>query len=163
MRGKKKIIIVLSAILCVVTTIVYALLSVKKSKDLSGLSAEMLMEMKYDQVEDADTKVDGCDGIKFSAFFTRDLDNDGKAEKIKGTCKEIGQNDTLYVELNVLTQGYLKDGVITLDAKNFTWTTAIVSDNVVEGDYIGNTKEIKLKEQLNAGTQKTLIYLIPLL
>ena len=100
--------------------------------------------MTYKRFTDEDSKIDNCDYVQFIAFFTRDLDQDGYAEKIAGTCKKIGEKDTLYMDINVLTQGYLKNGQITLNAKNFTWTTAIVDDNIVDGNYIGETSKIKL-------------------
>ena len=41
---------------------------------------------------------DGIDNIKFSAYFLRDLDGDGYAEKLKGTCSKINTSDR--AELN---------------------------------------------------------------
>lgn len=112
--------------------------------------------MTYKRFTDEDSKIDNCDYVQFNAFFTRDLDQDGYAEKIAGTCKKIGESDTLYMDINVLTQGYLKNGQITLNAKNFTWTTAIVDDNIVDGDYIGETSKIKLDDNVVNGSQKLL-------
>ncbi len=112
--------------------------------------------MTYKRFTDEDSKIDNCDYVQFNAFFTRDLDQDGYAEKIAGTCKKIGESDTLYMDINVLTQGYLKNGQITLNAKNFTWTTAIVDDNIVDGNYIGETTSIKLDESVYNGSQKIL-------
>ncbi len=112
--------------------------------------------MTYNRFTDEDSKIDNCDYVQFNAFFTRDLDQDGYAEKIAGTCKEIGESDTLYMDINVLTQGYLKNGQITLNAKNFTWTTAIVDDNIVDGNYIGETSKIKLDDNVVNGSQKLL-------
>ena len=110
--------------------------------------------MTYKRFTDEDSKIDNCDYVQFNAFFTRDLDGDGYAEKIAGTCKKIGEKDTLYMDINVLTQGYLKNGQITLNAKNFTWSTAIVDDNIVDGDYIGETSKIKLDDNVVNGSQK---------
>ena len=42
---------------------------------------------------------------------SKDLDKDGFAEKIRGTCKAIGEADTLYFSLNVMTDGMLKNGI----------------------------------------------------
>ena len=112
--------------------------------------------MTYKRFTDEDSKIDNCDYVQFNAFFTRDLDQDGYAEKIAGTCKKIGESDTLYMDINVLTQGYLKNGQITLNAKNFTWTTAIVDDNIVDGNYIGETSKIKLDDNVVNGSQKLL-------
>ncbi len=117
---------------------------------------EILRAISYGEITDADKKVDGCDYVEFSAFFTRDLNGDGYAEKVKGSCREISQTDTMYAELNVLTQGSLRDAKITVNGENFVWQTAIVEDQIVKGDYIGETSEITLQPVLNAGSQKLL-------
>ena len=54
----------------------------------------------------------------------------------------------------MLTNGTLEDAKITINGKNFYFSTAIVKDNVIAQDYIAtNTKEIKLNNVKN-GTQK---------
>ncbi|MBQ9657908.1 MAG: hypothetical protein IJV31_03970, partial [Clostridia bacterium] len=74
----------------------------------------------------------------------------------RGTCREVGKEDTLYMELKVLTNGYLKDGKITVNSDNMYLQTAIVKDNEVKNNYIAaNTKTIELN-QINNGTQKIL-------
>ena len=117
---------------------------------------EILRAISYGEITDADKKVDGCDYVEFSAFFTRDLNGDGYAEKVKGSCREISGTDTMYAELNVLTQGSLRDAKITVNGENFVWQTAIVEDQIVKGDYIGETSEITLQPILNPGSQKLL-------
>ena len=118
--------------------------------------SELARAMTYDQFTDADSSVDGTDYVKFGAFFLRDINNDGYAEKIKGTCKQVGKEDTLYMELNVLTNGYLENGVITINSDNFYLQTAIPKDSEVKDNVISNnTKQISLN-QINNGTQKLL-------
>ena len=72
------------------------------------------MSLDYDYVKTTNWREckEIIDNIKFSSFFLRDLDSDGYAEKLKGTCKEIGKEDTLYMELNVQTAGYLKNAKV---------------------------------------------------
>ena len=118
--------------------------------------SELARAMTYDQFSDEDSNVDGTDYVKFGAFFLRDINNDGYAEKIKGTCKQVGKEDTLYMELNVLTNGYLENGVITINSDNFYLQTAIPKDSEVKDNVISNnTKQISLN-QINNGTQKLL-------
>ena len=118
--------------------------------------SELARAMTYDQFTDADASVNGTDYVKFGAFFLRDINNDGYAEKIKGTCKQVGKEDTLYMELNVLTNGYLENGVITINSDNFYLQTAIPKDSEVKDNVISNnTKQISLN-QINNGTQKLL-------
>ena len=75
--------------------------------------------MTYDQFAEGDDAIEGTDNVKFSAFFLRDINGDGYAEKIKGTCKQIGKEDTLYMEVNIQTDGILKNAKIEVDGKNF--------------------------------------------
>ena len=118
--------------------------------------SELARAMTYGEFTDADADVSGTNYVKFSAFFLRDINNDGYAEKIKGTCKQIGKEDTLYMELNVLTNGYLENGVITINGNNFYLQTAIPKDNEIKDNVISNnTKQISLN-QINHGTQKLL-------
>ena len=126
--------------------------------------AELARAMEYARVEEGEEKVQITNGagekenfgyVEFDAFFLRDLNGDGYAEGVRGTCKEIGKNDTLYMELNVLTKGYLKDGKITINGdRNFYFETAIVKDKEIKENYIGtDVNKIELN-QINNGTQK---------
>ena len=154
------------AIVVLMVAILSTLIAKHVDNRYTKLDSETLRAMNYEQVKDTGNYVnyineDGtigneCNFIEFSAFFTRDLDGDGYAERLNGTCKNLSDTDTLYAEVNVLTKGHLEDGKITLNANNFKWKTAIVSDNIVEGDYIGETSEIKLKSQVQNGSQKLL-------
>ena len=88
--SKKKIITIGIAIIAIITTIVAILLNqtetqTKKKKIIAD--SELARAMTYDQFNDGDDSIDGTNNVKFSAFFLRDVNNDGYAEKIKGTCK----------------------------------------------------------------------------
>ena len=111
--------------------------------------------MTYDEVQDGDEIVEGTDGnVKFDAFFLRDLDGDGYAESIRGTSKEIGKEDTLYMEINVDTSGYLKDAKITINDGNFYFQTALPKDDELKDSYVGNNTRVIEFNDLNNGTQK---------
>ncbi len=119
-------------------------------------SAELARAMTYNQVQEGENAVEGTDNVKFDAFFLRDLDGDGYAESLRGTCKEIGDQDTLYMELNVQTEGYLKDAKIEVNGQNFYLQTTLPKDQELKQNYIGtNVKEIQFND-LNNGTQKLL-------
>lgn len=152
--AKQKALFRLMIILIVLSAItIVAVQAIKKSK-LESLDLENIRAMSYEQVKDNDVKVDGTDFVQFSAYFTRDLNNDGKAEKLLGTCREIDKTDVLYLDLNVLTEGYLKDGKITLNTTNFTNSMNMWKDAVLAKDYItSNVKTIELNN-VYAGTQK---------
>lgn len=152
---KRKIIII--GIIAIVIGLIAMLMMGLKAKKLEGEDLELAKAMTYDQFEEGDEIVDGTNNcVEFSAFFLRDLNGDGYAEKLKGTCKEVGKEDTLYLEVNVLTEGELKDATIKIDSDNFYFNTAIVKDEQVKNNYIGvDTKQIELNTMKN-GTQKLL-------
>ena len=121
-----------------------------------NLSPENQRAMTYEQYKEGDEAVDGTNNVKFNAFFLRDLNGDGEAETIYGSCKEIGEKDTLYMEIIVQTAGTLKDAKIQIDGKNFNLQTALPKDKQLKNDYIGNDiKQIEFNN-LNNGTQKLL-------
>ena len=118
-------------------------------------TAELEVSKTYAQVEEGDEATQS-EYVKFDAFFLRDLDGDGYAESIRGACREIGGEDTLYMELNVMTAGYLRDGKITVNGENFYLQTALPKDDELKDNYIGNNiKTIEFNDLAN-GTQKML-------
>ena len=56
---------------------------IKNSTRNLNLDPELARAMTYDEFEDGDENIEGTDNVKFSAFYLRDLDGDGYAEKIK--------------------------------------------------------------------------------
>ena len=109
-KENKKAKIILIVVLMIITLISIILsMCVKKSKNIN--EAEMKVAKSYTQVEEDDDKTQS-DFVKFDAYVLKDLDGDGKAEKLRGTCKEIGSQDTLYMQLNVNSEGTLKDAKI---------------------------------------------------
>ena len=156
-KGKvKRILIALLVILLIVSSIITIKQSIDKEV-ITNPNSELLRSMSYEQFVDGDENVEGTDNVKFSAFFLRDLDGDGYAEKLKGTCKEIGKQDTLYMEINVLTEGKLTNGKITVNGQNFYLTTTLPKDDELKNNYIGNDiRTIEFNDMLN-GTQKMII------
>ena len=155
-KKKLRLFIILFAIIALITTAVFIILKKNNQTQLSNYDNELLRTMSYEQFVDGDEAIDNTDNVKFSSFFLRDLDGDGYAEKIKGTCKEVGAEDTLYMEIIVQTAGYLKDAKIDINGQNFYLQTALPKDNELKENYIGNNiKKIEF-EQLNNGTQKLL-------
>ena len=138
-----------------ITSTMYVINSKKLSKSKIIDDPELARAMTYTQVKDGD-EATSSEYVQFDAFFLRDIDGDGNAEGIRGTCKEIGKFDNLYMKVNVLTNGYLKDGEIIINGKNFYLQTAIPKDNEIKDNLIGkNTTSIKFN-QINNGTQKTI-------
>ena len=157
--SRKKILSIAIFAVAVIATIIAIVVnqtSEQSSKKKVIGDSELARAMTYDQFEDGDEAVDGTDNVKFSAFFLRDINGDGYAEKIKGTCKQIGKEDTLYMEVNVQTDGILKNAKVEIDGKNFYLATTVPKDNELKDNYIGtNIKTLEFNDMAN-GTQKLL-------
>ena len=158
--SKKEIISIAIFAVVVITTIIAIIVNQTNEQSSRrkkiATDGELARAMTYDQFEDGDEAVDGTDNVKFSAFFLRDVNGDGYAEKIKGTCKQIGKEDTLYMEVNVQTDGILKNAKIEVDGKNFYLATTAPKDNELKDNYIGtNIKTLEFNDMAN-GTQKLL-------
>ena len=156
-KYKTQVITSTLAVLVIVAIAIVAILQSGNTKNSQGgISPELAKAMTYPEVKEGENAVDGTDNVKFDAFFLRDLDGDGEAESIRGTSREIGKEDTLYMELNVQTAGHLEDAKITVNGENFYLQTALPEDEQLLQSYIGNnTKEIAFK-QISNGTQKLL-------
>ena len=149
---------VISRVIVILLIIAMIILAMNQASNMQNhqISPELAKAMTYDQVEEGDEVVEGTDNVKFDAFFLRDINQDGYAESIRGTSKEIGKEDTLYMELNVQTAGYLKDAKITVNGQNFYLQTALPKDDELKDNYVGNNiKEIAFNT-INNGTQKLL-------
>ena len=146
------IFVVISIILGVLAVLTGNEVTSKKKRKV--LDPELARAMTYEEFQEGDENIEGTDNVKFSAFFLRDLDGDGYAEKIKGTCRELGKQDTMYMEINVLTEGQLKNGKIQINGQNFYLQTALPKDDELKENYIGNNiRTIELNDIQN-GTQK---------
>lgn len=162
MKGKyKRIAIVYASIILIVTAIIFTLSTIihkKVDNQLSSLSLEDKRAANYTIITDSSSIVKNTkNNVKFTAFFTRDLDNDGNAEKYDGTCKNINSKDTLYIDLNVLTEGRLKNGKITINGTNFKYSMGMIKDAVLKENYVyDDVKEIELND-INAGTEKLIL------
>ena len=154
-KNKKMLIGAVAGILAIIILIIVICVNIRKSRNRFSISTpELARTLNYEQFEEGDEAIDNTDNVKFSAFFLRDLNGDGYAEKIKGTCKPIGEEDTLYMEIIVQTEGYLKDGKIEIDGKNFSLQTILPKDEQFKRDYIGKDTKVLEFNELKNGTQK---------
>ena len=159
---KNKVVVITIAMIAIVVAFIMSNQRGKNENNVATITdPETLRAMTYEQVTEDDANVEGIDNIKFSAYFLRDLDGDGYAEKLKGTCSKINTSDRaelnkrlLYIDFNVLGDGKFKDGVITINNKNFNWKTTIAADNIVGQSYNGNVNGIVLNNELLGGSQK---------
>ena len=147
----KGIIIALLVIALAIVTVI----GVRNPKaELKAFEAQELSVVKqYEELDESEDVLEETQDVQFSAFFLRDIDNDEELEKIKGTCKRIGEEDILYMDLK-LNGGQLKDAKIEIDSKNFFLKTSVSKDDVIKNDYISdNTTQIELND-LDSKAQK---------
>ena len=140
--------------------------SKKLNKENVVLNPELARAMTYDRIpDDADVvyEVDEngnitdtvIDNIKFLSFFAeKHGSSNTNLVKVNGTCNYGTNTDSLYIELKVLTDGYLKDGKIEIDGNNFLFKTNMLKDNIIGEDLIGECSTILLNPHINAGNQK---------
>ena len=154
--AKIKLILAGGVIAIILVIVITAIMARIEKANLVKANPELGRAMNYEEFTEDDEEVEGTENIKFSAFFLRDINQDGYAEKIKGTCKEIGQEDTLYMEINVETAGMLKNAKIEIQGNNFYLQTSLPKDNELKDNYIGNNIKAIEFNDLNNGTQKLL-------
>ncbi|MBP3255241.1 MAG: MucBP domain-containing protein [Clostridia bacterium] len=156
MKGKLKISVGTLAIsILMVIVLFFSVIAQKNYKMV--MSAEDKLAMTYHELNKNDYLTQS-ENVRFSAFFTRDLNGDGIAEKLAGTAKKISEKDNLYMDINVLSDGTFKDGVITLsNESNFSYNMSMIKDQVLKNNYVANNiKRIELND-LRAGTQKLIL------
>lgn len=153
---KKKILKITSAVLIIAILVAVAIMSKFTSNKTSKVATEdneTRRAMTYNQITDADADIDNCEYVKFSSFFIRDLDR-RLCRKYDGTCNYINKKATLYFDINVLTDGKLENGKITINGKNFDLHTTLIKDDVLKQDYIESDVTSLELNTINYGTQK---------
>lgn len=117
-------------------------------------NGDQTQKFSYYYYDDSLSYVDGTDNVTFSAYFMKDVKDNGNVRKVLSSLTEIGKSDTLYMQVNVRNEGYLKNGKIQINGKNFYLATNLYKDNEFKDNYIGiNTKEIEFNNLPN-GTSK---------
>lgn len=153
---KKKRVLISAVAISILVAIVLGVFLLNRNTSTTSyeVNSEVKRASSYNEITDDDYKIDNCEYVRFNSFFIRDLDGDGYAEKYDGTCNYIDKSATLYFDINVLTDGTLQNGKITINGKNFNLSTTLVKDEVIKNDYIStNTANILLND-INYGTQK---------
>ena len=153
-EGVRLKLMILGGIIAIIAVILFELfMQIREKSYIQNINPELARAMEYGELTEKDEETQS-EYVRFGAYFARDLNGDGYAEKVKGTCKEVEGEDTLYMSLNVIGNGYLKDAKIEIEEENMYFKTALVDDETISGNYISeNTKSINLKE-VQAGTQK---------
>ena len=151
-KKRNKKIVQISLISIILILIIIAIIINKNKTNKIEMTPEILRSQSYKIADEEDELVyDSNDNlveaIRFDAFFLKDINGDGGAEKVRGTCNEIGSDANFYMELKVIKEGKLKDASISINANNFYLNTTLIKDNVISENYISsNTKNIKFNE-----------------
>lgn len=157
-KSKKAILICSSFAFFMIIAICFISLVINKpKKDEKLILAENKRAANYNLITDEDSKIDQTDNVTFSSFFLRDLDGDGIAEKYSGTCKDLNAKDILYMDLNVLSNGRLEDGKITIEADNFKYKMSMIKDRVLKKNYVSDDVRIIELNTVVSGTQKLIL------
>ena len=99
--------------------------------------------------------INGTVNVTFDAYFLNNSErtNEALLGPIVGPIVRTIPTKDIYMELSVVGDGYLKDGKILLQGTNGKISTTLVSDNVINGTYVGTPNEIKLKN-VQSGTTR---------
>ena len=129
---------------------------VKKAAYLK--SPEILRSVNYEQVQPGDEKVEGCGNkVNFSAYFTKDIDGDGRAEKLYGSCQRIGDTSQLFIDVNIDGDGHIENGVITIDGVNFRLAMNMLKDSLLKNNVVSeDVQQIELNNVV-AGNSEVLM------
>ncbi len=106
------------------------------------------MRLSYGEFNENDKKVEGTNNnLTFSPFFASDHEDDKYSERLKGTCNQVGKSDILFIDVGVNNGGILKDGVITINSRNFRYQTRIPQSSIIKNNCVSsNLKRIELNE-----------------
>ena len=86
----------------------------------------------FNPVVDGEELVNNSDELTFDAFFLEDKDNDGVAEKYRGTTIENKKSEVLYVNVTTNGESTLQNATLTFDTKNATVNGVIPRNSLFE-------------------------------
>ncbi len=145
----------MAVLLLVVALCIYGAIHLR-SRETNEVAnnAEQLVRLSYGQFDENDKKVEGTDGnLTFSPFFASDHEDDNYSERLKGTCNQVGKSDILFIDVGVNNGGTLKDGVITINSRNFRYQTRIPqSSNIKNNCVSSNLKKIELNDMTSGNS-----------
>ncbi len=119
----------------------------------NNVSANRLA-LTYDEVGEDENSTQSP-YVKFDAYFLNS--NGSSAKKVRGAVVELNERPELQIELNVLTNGRLENGRITIQNDNFTIVRDIATDNEIK--QVVSSRNIYLNT-IQSGTYKTIPVLL---
>lgn len=152
-KVKKVILAILSvvAILGIATTAT----KIANNQKAKVMPASTHVTGQYDLVQPGDENLPETPNVQFDAYFLNDSVKTRGAllGPIKGPHIVTIPQKSLYIELRVIGEGYLKDGSIKLSKTNSVTDATLITDEVITGAYIGNFDTINLKNVSNGITK----------
>ena len=150
-KEKRNIILKIAALVLLLLVAVVSVVKVSTKKTAS-VDAETRRSQDYAQlvddrahyIDEDDEDIGSCEYVKFAAFYPKDIDGDGTAEKSLGKCSRIGTTDILYVDIGVEQQGYLKNATITLQGSNVYYAMNNYKDTVLAENCIFSQKTSRI-------------------
>ena len=86
----------------------------------------------FNPVNAGEELVNNSNELTFDSFFLEDKDNDGVAEKYRGTEIENKKSEVLYINITTNGESTLKNATLTFDTKNATVSGVIPQNSLFE-------------------------------
>ena len=155
LKGSNKLKKVILAILSIVAILGIATTATKIANNQKAkiMPASTHVTGQYDLVQPGDENLPETPNVQFDAYFLNDSVKTRGAllGPINGPVLTSIPTKELYMEIKVLSEGYLKNGRIEIATTNSKFVANLVPDNIINGQYIGNVNSIDLKN-INNGT-----------
>ena len=154
--SKRKVII--SFVIVIAIIAIFVVVQFRNDSVKVKQSAKVLKTLSYQEVQDGEEVVDNTENnVKFDAFFMSNILEEDNVQKLRGTCNQPGEEDTLYVNLSV-NNGTLKnaeilvnydDGTSEGNVGNMYLETSLEKDALIAENVVGNNvKTIKLNSNI---------------
>lgn len=121
---------------------------------IKNRSAAKKLAMTYTEVKPTDNATQS-EYVKFDAYFLQSAGGNS-TKKVRGVALELNDTQEFYIELNVLTNGYIENGRISIDTNNYKIARGIATDNEIYSVWDNGMKFNKISN----GTYKTIPILI---
>lgn len=149
LKGSNKLKKVILAILSIVAILGIATTASKIANNQKAkiMPASTHVTGQYDLVQPGDENLPETPNVQFDAYFLNDSVKTRGAllGPINGIALTSIPTKELYMEIKVLSEGYLKYGRIEIATTNSKFVANLVPDNIINGQYIGNVNSISLK------------------
>ena len=144
----KKVILAIFVAVVAILGIATTATKIANNQKAKVMPASTHVTGQYDLVQPGDENLPETPNVQFDAYFLNDSVKTRGAllGPINGPVLTSIPTKELYMELKVLSEGYLKNGRIEFSTTNSKFVANLVPDNIINGQYIGNVNSIALKK-----------------